>query len=165
LTYDTVPHTVRLPLLFSYVIEHYEFLRAIGTYHILELRPPDHPLNAQYWRSVLGDRIDLGHIPARARLSAYAPIEGDKRRDDVVLTVRYPQKQSARKVTATIPSSDGVYHVQFDVGPDESEYVVNMNRVWFWPLLSKTSLPEITMDDAAALVLVDYRRERSTVLY
>ena len=76
LVYDHVPHTVRLPLIYTYVVEHYEFLREIGPYHILAERPPDHPPDLEYWRRVLGGRVDLGFIPGRARLADYAACGG-----------------------------------------------------------------------------------------
>jgi hypothetical protein len=165
--YDQVPHIVRLPLIYTYVVEHYEFVRAIGPYHILAERLPDHPPDLGYWRRVLGDRVDLGAVPGLARLTEYAACGGDAARCDAVLVVKYPHSRPApgSKLTVDIESRGGPFRIQFDVDPKEREYVVNLNRLWFWGPLSRQTTPRITAEDTAAEVVMDYRRERSSVLY
>ena len=160
LAYDSVPHTVRLPLLYTYVVAHYQFLRAIGPYHILSELPPGQPPDLEYWRRVLGDRVDLGGIPGLARASEYADCGGDVARCDAVLVVkRAPALRG--KLTVDIDS----FRVQFDLAPDHREYVVNLNRLWFWNPLSRRSAPRITTEDAGAEAVMGYRRERRPVLY
>ena len=166
--FDSVPNLVRIPLIYAYVIEHYEFVRAVGPYHILTQRPPNQPLpDLDYWRRMLGDRVDLAHVPARARLSEYAPCGGESARCDAVLVVKYSQSRPAPKgkVTVNIESPGQLFQVQFDVAPGELEYVVNLNRLWFWNAMSRLSKPRITADDAAVEAVMDYRGERSPVLY
>jgi hypothetical protein len=164
LSYDDVPHMVRLPLIYSYVVEHYQFVRAIGPYHILELIPPSQAPDLEYWRRVLGSSVDLGAIPGLARASEYAACEGDVARCDAVLVVRYPQSGAVARSKLTI-DIDANFHVQFDVRPGKREYVVNLNRLWFWNSLAKSTNPWITTQDPAAQTVMEYRRERRPVLY
>ena len=165
--YDAVPHVVRLPLIYTYVIGHYELLREMGPYQILAERPPNRPPDLGYWRRMLGDRVDLGHIPGRARLAEYAACDGEVARCDAVLVVRYPPSSPVAKgkLTVDIEAPGGLFRAQFDVAPEEREYVVNLNRLWFWRLLADSGAPRITAEDAAAEAAMDYRRERSPVLY
>jgi hypothetical protein len=164
--FDSVPHLVRLPLLYTYVVEHYQFVREAGPYQILTERPRDLAPDLEYWRRMLGDRVDLGSIPGRARLAEYADCGGDVARCDAVLVVRYPQARAMPrgKVTVDVDSPGGPFRMQFDVAPEEREYVVNLNRLWFWNMVSKPA-PRITAEDAASEAAMDYRSERSPVLY
>jgi hypothetical protein len=159
-SFDGVPHVVRLPLVYTYVVDHYDFVRAVGPFHILTARQPNQPPNLDYWRRTLGDRVDLGNVPARARLSEYTPCGGDTTRCDPVLVVHYPQPAPVPRAKATIDIES--FRLQFDVTPGQREYVVNLNRLWFWKLLSA---PRITPEDPVAQSTVDYRTEPHPVLY
>jgi hypothetical protein len=68
------------------------------------------------------------------------------------------------RATVDIESPGGSFRVQFEVAPGEQEYVINLNRLWFWNALSRTS-PRITAEDGAAQAVMEYRRERGPVLY
>ena len=166
LEYDTVPNTVRLPSLYTYVVEHYRFMHAVGPYHILVERLPNQQPDPQYWRRMLGDRIDLGHIPARARRSEYPPCNEETSGCGAVLVVSYPPSRPVRHSSAIvdIDSPSGPFRIQFDLTPDDHEYVINLNRMWFWALLSK-SPPRAKTEDGAAAAIIGYRIDRASVLY
>ena len=161
LAFDGVPHMVRLPLIYRYVVEHYGFVRAFGPYHILMELPPDQAPDLGYFRRVLSSCIDLGSIPGRSRSSEYAACNGDTSRCDAVLVVKYRSRPARRKLSV----SAGEFQIQFDVKPSEREYVVNLNRLWFWGPLAKGAPPRLTTEDAAATAAMEYRRERGAVLY
>ena len=166
LGYDNVPHHVRLPLIYSYVVEHYQFVRAIGPYQILEQRTSGQPADLASWRSVLGNQVDLGHIPALARSSEYAPCERDTSRCDAVLVVKYRQGAVPHnKLAVDVAAPGGSLRIQFDPAPGQQEYVINLNRLWFWNALPKSNPPRLTAADGAAEAVMQYRRERSPVLY
>lgn len=161
LAFDTVPHMVRLPLIYRYVVEHYAFVRAIGPYHILMEIPPGQAPDLQYFRRVLSSCVDLGFIPELARSSEYASCPGDTSGCDAVLVVKYAARPPRKKLSV----SAGDFQIQFDVIPARREYVINLNRVWFWNSLAKSAPPRITTEDAAASAGMEYRRERGSVLY
>ena len=167
LVFDSVPHVVRLPLIYTYIVANYGLLREVGGYRILTRRPSNEPADLNFWRQALGDRIDLGGVPRRARLSEYDSCEGDKARCDAVLVVRYPPPVpvSRRKLSVTVESAGASFQIQFDVAPGQREYVVNLNRIWFWDLLARSGMPHIFTEDQHAQTFLGYHRERSPVLY
>ena len=165
--FDSVPNMVRLPLIYTYIVANYKLLRAVGPFHILTKRAPDELPDLEYWRQTLGKRIDLGSVPRRARLSEYGACEGDKSRCDAVLVVRYPQPApvSKGKLSITVESAAGPFQIQLNVAPGQREYVVNLNRIWFWNLLAKSGTPRMITEDERAQAFLGYHRERSPVLY
>jgi hypothetical protein len=167
LIFDSVPHVVRLPLVYDYMVENYGLLRTVGTYRILTKLEPNQRPDVEFWRKGLGSRIDLGRIPRRARLTEYAPCEGDKSRCDAVLVVRYPEPApvSRGKMGVVVQSAGDPFEIQFDVAPGQREYVVNLNRIWFWNALGRSGVPKLAAQDPRAQAFLGYRRERSPVLY
>jgi len=162
-----VPHMVRLPLIYTYAVDHYQFLREVGPFHILSERPADQPVDLDYWRRVLGDRVDLGSIPSLSRMTEYAACGGDVTRCDAVLEVKYPASAAPPqgKAVLDVESTGGPLRVVFDLTPRQHDYVINLNRLWFWAPLSKQPPPRITAKDSAAQVVMEYRQERGPVLY
>jgi hypothetical protein len=165
-TFDGVPHTVRIPMLYDYVVQHYEFLHPVGRHHILTKRPPGKPWDLDYWRHSLGTQVDLAHVPSLARLSEYESCEKGSTGCEALYVVNYPDSPNvpAGKLTVDIDDTAGPFKVQFDVAPGEREYVVNLDRLWFWNLLAKSPEPRIAIGPGVN-ARVDYRRERSPVLY
>jgi hypothetical protein len=166
-SFDFVPHVVRLPLIYKYVVDHYRFLRAVGNYHILVKRTESDAPDVAYWRRMLGARLDLGHIPGRARSSEYAACAGQQAACDTVMTVRYPRPRRVPrgKLEVTVESSgNDAFRIELDVAPGEREYVVNLNRVWFWGLVAGAG-PRVTVEDDLAETVIELRRERGVVLY
>jgi len=68
MVYDTVPHVVRAPLLFSWAVDHLVPERTVGTFAILRPRTPGRPVALAWWRRRIGDTVDLGHVPTVARV-------------------------------------------------------------------------------------------------
>jgi hypothetical protein len=166
-SFDFVPHVVRLPLIYKYVVDHYRFLRAVGSYHILVKRAESELPDVAYWRRMLGARLDLGHIPGRARLSEYAACAGELAGCDTVMMVRYPRPRRVPrgKLEVTVESSgNDAFRIELDVAPGEREYVINLNRVWFWGLVAGAG-PRVTVEDDLAETVIEFRRERRAVLY
>jgi hypothetical protein len=165
--FDRVPNIVRLPLVYDYVIENYKFLSDVATYRILTRRPANEPVDMNFWRDQLGSHIDLGRVPRRARLSEYGPCDGDKSACDPVLVVRYPNPApvSRGKVSVSIQGTAGAFSIEFDAAPGQRDYVINLNRVWFWKPLVKMGTPDILTQDARAQTFLGFHRERGAVLY
>jgi hypothetical protein len=167
LAFDVVPNVVRLPLIYSHIVQNYKFLRVVGPYHILARRAATESPDLNYWRQTLGTSIDLGGIPRRARLASYDTCEGDKARCDALLVVRYPQSAPVprSKLKVMVEAAGSPFQVQLDVAPGQREYVVNMNRLWFWNPLARSGTPQIVVEDEHARAFLGYHRERGQVLY
>jgi len=166
-SFDLVPNVVRLPLIYDYIVENYGLSHEVGQYRILTRRAANEPPDLKFWRQALGERIDLGGVPRRARLSEYGSCEGDKALCDAVLVVRYPGPEpvSPGKLNVKVESAAGPFQIQWDVAPGQREYVVNLNRIWFWNVLAKSRTPEIFIQDEHAKAFLGYHRERGRVLY
>jgi hypothetical protein len=163
LVWDEVPHVVRLPLIYNYVVEHYGFTKAIGPYHVLAERTAGQGIDLDYWRRVLGDGVELGHVAQVARASEYEGCGADVSGCDAVLVVRYAETGGRRKVNVSIQSEAGPFRIGFEVVPEDREYVVNLNRLWFWSAIAKSA--RITVEDPAAQASTTWRRERGAVLF
>jgi hypothetical protein len=160
LSFDEVPHVVRLPLIYRYVVDHYRFVKAIGPYHVLAGRPAGQAIDLESWRAVLGERLDLGHVPGLSQMSDYEGCAGDRVRCDPVLVIRYAAAPDCRKLTIHI----NTFRVELDVDPADRDYVVNLDRLWFWSAVANP-LPQITVDDKAAQLSILHRQQRGPVLY
>jgi len=69
------------------------------------------------------------------------------------------------KLAVDVAAPGGSLRIQFDPAPGQQEYVINLNRLWFWNALPKSNPPRLTAADGAAEAVMQYRRERSPVLY
>jgi len=100
-------------------------------------------------------------------MTEYAACGGDVTRCDAVLVVKYPASAAPQgKSVLDIESAGGPLRVAFDLTPGQRDYVINLNRLWFWGSLSKqTTTPRITAKDSAAQVVMEHRQERGPVLY
>ena len=83
------------------------------------------------------------------------------------MTVRYPRPRRVPrgKLEVTVESSgNDPFRIELDVAPGGREYVVNLNRVWFWGLVAGAG-PRVTVEDDLAETVIELRRERGAVLY
>jgi hypothetical protein len=164
LAYDEVPHAVRLPLIYAYVVDHYKFEKAIGAYHVLVERAPGDSADPEYWKSVLGDRVDLGYVPRLAKASDYAACGADMSSCEPMMVVRFAGPVGRRKTSMTIAADTGIWRVDLQVTPEHREYLVNLDRLWFWDRTKKVPV-RMWAADGRGQVTMEYRRPRGRVLY
>ena len=164
LAYDEVPHAVRLPLIYAYVVDHYKFEKAIGAYHVLVERAPGDSADPEYWKSVLGDRVDLGYVPGLAKASDYAACGADMSSCEPMMVVRFAGPVGRRKTSMTIAADTGIWRVDLQVTPEHREYLVNLDRLWFWDRTKKVPV-RMWAADGRGQVTMEYRRPRGRVLY
>jgi len=163
-SFDGVPHVVRLPLIYQFVVENYRYVRTVGPYHILMTvteRPGTDPL---YWIQQLGSNLDLGNIPRLTKASGYrnCPATGSTPCADV-LFVRFSGAASKRKVLATIDSHSGQFQVQFDVVPSAREYIIDLDRLWFRSLIGPH--PHVTVPIFGLGIRQESRLRKNGILY
>lgn len=184
-SYDLVPHMVRVPLIYSYIVEHYEFLRSVGRHQILTALAAGRRPDVSYWRGALGDTIDLGHVPRLARLSSYAGCRAGSPCEDI-LVVSYPRAAGVlkgwhagllpagtsnrgaagplnQKTSLLIATTAGDFRLQFDLAPGAGEYVVHLERLWFWNVVQTPA--RIQPENAGPQARIERRREPRPVLY
>jgi hypothetical protein len=157
--FDRIPHTVRLPLLYRYVADNYGPAKVIGRYHIARLVSETGHVDPGYWSQQLGAAVDLGHIASLSNESDYPPCGRD---NDLycgdVLVVKYGGRVTPGKAKVALESAAGQYAVVFDREPDDREYIINLEHLWFWGTLKRFPGPRIVCGDADAQCIVSRRR-------
>lgn len=63
MSFDDVPHQVRIPFVYEYVVPRYGLARHVGPFDVLRRLPSGAEPDVQYWRSLLSDVIPLGYAP------------------------------------------------------------------------------------------------------
>ena len=127
--FDGVPNSVRVPLLYQDVIEHYGYVRSIGSFDILKRAA--HP-SPSFWQSRLGGTIALGSVIESMPQSP--PTVPVSKPSLLRVTVADP-----RGAPVTIPLAFGGVRVavSFATEPGRSSYEVPLNRLWAWAISSR----------------------------
>lgn len=142
--FDLVPHVVRVPRLFAAVVADYELLETIGDFHLLRRRPDGKPADLAYFRSTLGETLELGALPAHSRLLKQPLCLPQQ-------PAPAPAKTAAGcapvlQVHVEQPAAEQVLPLQLQAGPlrlsvsllqraGVHDYAVNLSSLWFWPSL------------------------------
>jgi hypothetical protein len=163
-SFDTVPHTVRLPLIFRYVVENYRPVKTVEQYQILIAKQEPAAGDGAFWRQYLGTRLDMGHIPRLTKASGYRDCPGENPSScEPVLYVRFPSRPAPGKVVLTVDSPSGPFEVAFDVVAGTRECIIDLNRLWFRSLIG--IVPRVTLSVAGAEIHHEFRVRKSDVLY
>jgi hypothetical protein len=160
--FDDVPNHVRLPLVYTYVVEHYIPIAASEPFDLLE-RGDARPADSGYWRTRLGDTVDLGHVVERSQPDAYSTCVQPACSQVLVVDAK-PLAPSRSIAEVTVKTRGSSWSVRFHLNPHRQAYVINLQRLWFWRFASAETLQEITVGEGLTARL-DMRRVRSGVLY
>jgi hypothetical protein len=131
--FDNVPHIVRLPLIYRYVVEHYAPRTKAGRFEILQRRRDLSEPDLAFWRQHLGTQIDLRHVPRVSNLSDYPPCEVvDPSGCQNVLILDFPEVRAARTSVLKVFRNGLPFDVTFELTPGVKRYTINLSRLWFW---------------------------------
>ena len=130
--FDGVPNSVRVPLLYQEVIEHYGYVRSVGSFDILKRAA--HP-SPSFWQSRLGGTIALGSV-IESMPQSPSTVPGSKP-SLLRVTVADP-----RGAPVTIPLVFGGVReaVSFTTEPGRKSYEVPLNRLWAWAISSRVRI-------------------------
>ncbi len=67
--FDGVPNQIRVPLVYTYILERYRLTGTGENYQILQRLTPAEPPDLAYWTKMLGPTLDLGYIPATSKIA------------------------------------------------------------------------------------------------
>lgn len=152
--FDLVPHVVRVPRLFAAVVADYELLETIGDFHLLRRRTDGKPADLAYFRSTLGETLDLGALPAYSRLlkqplctHSTAALAAAKAAPGCapVLQVHVEQPAAEQALRLQLTVGAGRFSVSLLQRAGVQDYAVNLSSLWFWP-----SLPADLRESASA---------------
>lgn len=163
-SFDQVPHVVRLPLIYQYVVEHYRPLKTSGPYQILVTVAERAGTDPSYWAKELGTSVDLGRIPQLTDTSAFEKCPpGGLVHCGAVVQIHFPGPVSPAKAVASIDSFAGAFQLQFDLVPGSKDYIIDLDRLWFRSFL--TVRPNVGVPIPGAEVVQASRLRKSGVLY
>ena len=129
--YDSVPHVVRVPLLFQWTVRRFAPRRESGTFAILRpLRPNEAP-HLVWWRARIGPTVHLGHVPEVAAVHGGDCNESDPCEE--YLVIEFPDSATLPpELAVPIWVGSNLFEAKFATSPDQSRYVVRLHRLWFW---------------------------------
>jgi hypothetical protein len=165
--FDRVPHVVRLPLIYAYVVENYAFARKVGSYTILQRKPAGQLVDGAYWAAQLGNSIHLGHIPSLVRLRDYAACGPAETGCGSFLLMRVPPQYVATNARPAVQMRAGSadFTLSFDTTSYTREYLVPLERLWFWrPILKGGPAADYSYPPGIELRVLR-RRMRDDILY
>jgi hypothetical protein len=166
MVFDTVPHYVRVPLLFQYAVRSYVPERIVGSFAILRARRPGEPIPLAWWRDKIGEAADFGHIPSVAALPAKRCTR------DGGACGTYLVAEVTRGVPLPtafdVPVKFGrlAFDVKFAATRGVRRYVVPLFRLWWWkaaPASMRLSL-RTGMKNGVSVSIVR-RQDGHSVLY
>lgn len=142
--FDAVPNLVRVPLLYRAVVAGYAFRERVGDYHILQRKPADQPVDLAYWRGTLGDKLDVGALPAHSRLAslpACAPTTPPAACADT-LHVHVAAPRAGEPLEVRVNAGTESFAVVLRQQDGVQDYFVHLERVWFWPAMKDLGLQQ-----------------------
>jgi hypothetical protein len=149
--FDSVPNTVRSPLVFEAVIRGYQPLAPSGPYQVLRRRSPAEPLDFAFWKQHLGGRVDLGHVPALSTAGRLDDCVFDVCHDVLRIDLPAVSVDVQRRVGFVVDGEP--VDIIFWQTPGPTRYQLDLHRLWFWGpfeglprVLSADNWPEMKLE-------------------
>ncbi|MBF0543442.1 MAG: hypothetical protein HQM08_03360 [Candidatus Riflebacteria bacterium] len=141
LDFDWVPNTVRVPLLFDYVMKNYSYFDQEGSFLIFKRQTPEFSNSLDFWSTYLGSTIDLGFIPGGSKPKKFLGSSGENfyQTNFVKISVLNPVSGRERKLLVSIQGKP--YCVKFSETEYSNTYYIQLNRIWFYQLAQYANLP------------------------
>jgi hypothetical protein len=131
--FDGIPHDTRIPLVFQYVIEHYDLDRSVGPYDVLVRRDPDPEQSAAYWTDLLGGDVELGSTPSVSSYDQLERCDAETEECGAFLVVEPPASGAEGPVDVPLLVAGKPIFVSF-TADGARRYVVPLARTWPWAL-------------------------------
>ncbi len=161
--FDGVPNYVRDPLLFDWAIRNLAPEKSVGSFELLRPRRAGEPIRLAWWRSRLGDVVDLEHIPQYTHVQGGGCASVPPCRSYVIVDFAdggsLPSSASVLLVVGGLP-----FRVAFAPVPGQTRYVLDLDRLWFWPAAPLDRSVDLQSIGGATMSLAT-RRTGPGVLY
>jgi hypothetical protein len=134
-SFDGVPHIVRVPILTAEVILNYVPETTIGPYRILTRREGK-PIPFEFWQGIYGASIDFGYLLQQSSNPRWPDCAGNKPQDEQCLRylwLRFAQAVGTdTRVVLPVQVGSAKFEISFVRTPGTSEYLIPLDRIWFW---------------------------------
>lgn len=161
-----VPAIVRDPLTYQHVILNYVLDTRVGHYAILRPRKPEESIDFEFWQGIAGT-VDLGHLPRYSNIGRFKPCTSTLQGCSEFLLVK-PKVPVLVPTPAnfTIIANGNRFSLHFTLVPEQQEYAVFLDHLWFWGGLRQAGLsPAFAELDPRLDVEVVRRARRTDILY
>ncbi len=184
---DGVPPVLRDVLLYEHVILHYVPVEpsSPAAFLLLRRRRPEEAVAVDFWRDRLGFDLNLGHIPRFSSPARFRELNGQSGEEVAeFLTLRITDAAALPSISCPKLPDGGSYHptgqpvavpvqcagrsftIVLSVVPEQSEYHVPLNRVWFWSALKKAGFsPTLGKPGPGIEVRIERRAMNDDILY
>lgn len=161
--FDGVPYVVRDPLVMTWAVDHLRPLRTDGSWEILRPRRSREPVALGWWRSRLGEVVDLEHVAEATQLPSGSCVNGADCHSYAVVDFA-PGAPVPASASVSLSAGGLSFRVAFAGTPGVHRYVIDLDRTWFWAV----SPPRTRSLDRASVggaTITIVRRRGGDVLY
>ena len=159
-----VPAVVRNPLVFEKVILDYVPDQRIGDYVILRPRKPMESVDFIFWGGLLGD-IPLQQLPRFSSFARFDECRSGKCADFLKVRCRTTLSHPTEAAVSIAVGSQR-FHVRMLLVPEQQEYFVFLDRLWFWGGLRQAGFQPAIADHPPTVEVSLIRRAwRDDILY
>lgn len=131
MTFDGFSYSVRLPILYNYVVENYVPGFSTQRFSVFRLRKPGEQIALDTWILILGSNVNLGHLPVYSMLPESSLVNCESDCDDM-LKVSISKVEQEQLVTIPFIVNGKALGISFVAVPGKMEYWIKLNRIWFW---------------------------------
>lgn len=123
--FDGVPDQIRIPLVYTYVLQHYRFAAADAKYQVLQRMGPGERPDFVYWTKTLGTTFDLGFVTAASDLRDSE--QGATRVEVLDLQIAAPREGAQASVP--IQFGDNTITVSLKEVAGKRTYIARLDRI------------------------------------
>ena len=154
---DNVPNTVRVPLVYEYIVRKYVPFERIGDFNILQRRNGnDGRIDFSFWADQLGRNLALGAVPSVSGLRVAPVCNSDPCVDALKIAIANPV--AGREVDIPVQVGTQNFSISFIEQKDVREYYVNLDHVWFYSAAVRTGItPSIGLSGNDTLVHLEQK--------
>jgi hypothetical protein len=131
-SFDLVPNMLRSPLIYQFVAKNYHYYESVGNIDVLRKNKVPSDLDIKYWEKVIGDRINLGFVPAASRLSPSEACRSRNYRCRAVLKIVVSDEiNQVRQVNLLFNGK--IKYIFFNGVQHRDTYFIPMERIpYYW---------------------------------
>lgn len=129
--FDGISNFVRLPVLYNYVVANYVPDFATKRFSVFRLRKPGEQTSLDAWISILGETVNLGHLPVYS-MPPESPLLNCESNCEEILKVTLNKTEQKQLVTIPFMVNGKTLSISFVAVPGKMEYWIKLNRIWFW---------------------------------
>jgi hypothetical protein len=147
LFFDLVPNILRIPLVYEYLVKHYEFYKSFDNFEVLKKKKIDDKVDRSYWLKILGQKVDFGFIPLASKIDTNNECKNFSENCRPVLKIKLLENNLNKNLKIKLIKDDLEYEIYIKINPEYNDYNVLLDRTLFWWLSNNDLRGVITQVD------------------